>query len=547
MATSKGGFGIGKIFAIGKRTDKDKRKKEQYNYNGSDEDEEDTVEYVDPTETCSTEPPQIQIPIYPPPRPANLTVNVCPEHKLSPRLDHRQHANERKGGAISNKMKDDYQDPYDSKLLSSSPSPNRRKPSDNYADPYDATFTLTKELPNLPSSSYYEQPVLPPSFVKGICSVNGDEDEDDDYDQPYENKPRPYQGNNYAEPFDSKRCTKAQSITVKPFNRTEDYSDPWDAKSPADQSLPSSSYEEEYYDPYDQGKSSVFEKISTLKLSAEQNNNDHDDTDEYDLPYEDQKRLGIIQHGKKSTAASGPLDYDEPWEWKNKSKISATNAQFQAPKHGATSSKQPVPKQSPSGDYDAPWEWKQKEIDKRFSVDGQPNATKTNTVQIKHVSDIENQPSARQNINPIPKPARTIHEPTPKLLPKPADSDSSTFYQVDPTIPLENQGWFHGIITRLDAEMLLQPMPDCSYLIRNSESSKDYSLSLRNKGECMHLKISYREGSYILGVNSKPYDTIPEMIHYYSMNKLNIRGAEHVKLICPVLQEATYFTVEPGT
>ena len=102
MATSKGGFGIGKIFAIGKRTDKDKRKKEQYNYNGSDEDEEDTVEYVDPTETCSTEPPQIQIPIYPPPRPANLTVNVCPEHKLSPRLDHRQHANERKGGAISN-------------------------------------------------------------------------------------------------------------------------------------------------------------------------------------------------------------------------------------------------------------------------------------------------------------------------------------------------------------------------------------------------------------------------------------------------------------
>ena len=134
------------------------------------------------------------------------------------------------------------------------------------------------------------------------------------------------------------------------------------------------------------------------------------------------------------------MDYDEPWEWKNKSKISATNAQFQAPKHGATSSKQPVPKQSPSGDYDAPWEWKQKEIDKRFSVDGQPNATKTNTVQIKHVSDIENQPSARQNINPIPKPARTIHEPTPKLLPKPADSDSSTFYQVDPTIPLENQG-----------------------------------------------------------------------------------------------------------
>ena len=63
----------------------------------------------------------------------------------------------------------------------------------------------------------------------------------------------------------------------------------------------------------------------------------------------------------------------------------------------------------------------------------------------------------------------------------------------------------------------------------------------------MHLKISCRDGKYILGVNSRPYDTIPEMIHQYSMNKLNIRGAEHVKLIYPVLQEAMYFTVEPGT
>ena len=53
-------------------------------------------------------------------------------------------------------------------------------------------------------------------------------------------------------------------------------------------------------------------------------------------------------------------------------------------------------------------------------------------------------------------------------------------YQVDPTIPLQNQGWFHGRIRRLEAEKLLADDPDCSYLIRNSESSKiDYSLSLR--------------------------------------------------------------------
>lgn len=63
----------------------------------------------------------------------------------------------------------------------------------------------------------------------------------------------------------------------------------------------------------------------------------------------------------------------------------------------------------------------------------------------------------------------------------------------------------------------------------------------------MHAKISCQDGKYILGVNSRPYDTIPEMIHYYSQNKLNIRGYENVKLLYPVFQEAMYFTVEPGT
>ena len=40
--------------------------------------------------------------------------------------------------------------------------------------------------------------------------------------------------------------------------------------------------------------------------------------------------------------------------------------------------------------------------------------------------------------------------------------------------------WFHGHIRRGEAESLLHNQPDCSYLIRNSESSKiDFSLSLR--------------------------------------------------------------------
>lgn len=40
--------------------------------------------------------------------------------------------------------------------------------------------------------------------------------------------------------------------------------------------------------------------------------------------------------------------------------------------------------------------------------------------------------------------------------------------------------WYHGSITRIEAESLLRVHQEGSYLVRNSESTKqDYSLSLK--------------------------------------------------------------------
>lgn len=40
--------------------------------------------------------------------------------------------------------------------------------------------------------------------------------------------------------------------------------------------------------------------------------------------------------------------------------------------------------------------------------------------------------------------------------------------------------WYHGAISRTDAESLLRLCKEASYLVRNSETSKnDYSLSLK--------------------------------------------------------------------
>uniref|UniRef100_UPI00398F198D SH2 domain-containing adapter protein F-like isoform X4 n=1 Tax=Pristiophorus japonicus TaxID=55135 RepID=UPI00398F198D len=108
--------------------------------------------------------------------------------------------------------------------------------------------------------------------------------------------------------------------------------------------------------------------------------------------------------------------------------------------------------------------------------------------------------------------------------------------RVQPNLPLGSQTWYHGAISRTDAENLLRLCKEASYLVRNSETTKnDYSLSLKSNQGFMHMKLTQtKEGKYILGVNSPPFDSVPEIIHYYISRKLPIKGAEHMSLLYPV-------------
>ncbi|KAH8289235.1 hypothetical protein KR054_002060 [Drosophila jambulina] len=108
---------------------------------------------------------------------------------------------------------------------------------------------------------------------------------------------------------------------------------------------------------------------------------------------------------------------------------------------------------------------------------------------------------------------------------------------IDVTIPLERQGWYHGAITRIEAETTLRPLAEGSFLVRNCESTKqDYSLSLKGAKGFMHMRIQRNEtGQYILGQFSRPFETVPEMIRHFCLNRLPVRGAEHMCLIEPVI------------
>ncbi|XP_057652759.1 uncharacterized protein LOC130891778 [Diorhabda carinulata] len=118
---------------------------------------------------------------------------------------------------------------------------------------------------------------------------------------------------------------------------------------------------------------------------------------------------------------------------------------------------------------------------------------------------------------------------------QPSSSDT-----IDVYLPLEKQGWFHGQISRVEAENVLRVLREGSFLVRNSESIKnDFSLSLKSARGFMHMRIqkNSEDGSFVLGQFSKPFKSIPEMIKHFSINRLPIRGAEHMCLLQPVIAQ----------
>ncbi|XP_027055257.1 SH2 domain-containing adapter protein F-like isoform X2 [Pocillopora damicornis] len=385
----------------------------------------------------------------------------------------------------------------------------------------------------------------------------------DDYSDPWDAKKAMSPGGDYSDPWDATNTqpgaltdpTKAGRKTSK-----DDYIDPWDAKEDGKTQVErvtvekvkhqsnEDSDEESYSEPYDLGKVTLLdEQAKRMSLRgmrpssvdgtfSEQEENrfrKHSDTgakkqqspsrdqrsaDDYDSPWESKSFLGMQQKSPNLpqerpqapvTDTRSSDDYDKPWEWNKNINL---NGHTQGPR-------QQEPVQSPKidarhpDDYDAPWEWSKSGL----------------TSKVKGPREGEAQGMAL--VAPS-KPPRTFVE------------DGSP---IDPSLPLSRQGWYHGPLKRLEAERLLQSAEDCSFLLRQSESSKnDFSLSVKNNNSFMHLKIVCQGNRYILGQFSKPFNTVPEMIHYYSLNKLNIRGAEHKKLLHPVVPPPEYFTLEPG-
>ncbi|XP_014404254.1 PREDICTED: SH2 domain-containing adapter protein F isoform X2 [Myotis brandtii] len=224
-------------------------------------------------------------------------------------------------------------------------------------------------------------------------------------------------------------------------------------------------------------------------------------------PYEAQKMMAEIRGSKETATQPLPL-YDTPYEPEEEG---ATPEGEGAP--WPRESRLPEDDERPPEEYDQPWEWKKERISKAFAVD------------IKVIKDLpwpppvgqlDSSPSLPDGDRDVSGPASPLPEPSledgsaqfegseksclspgleekgrlpPRLSagnPKSAkplsmEPSSPLGEWTDPALPLENQVWYHGAISRTDAENLLRLCKEASYLVRNSETSKnDFSLSLNS-------------------------------------------------------------------
>jgi len=94
--------------------------------------------------------------------------------------------------------------------------------------------------------------------------------------------------------------------------------------------------------------------------------------------------------------------------------------------------------------------------------------------------------------------------------------------------------WFHGIITRIDAEGLLQQQQSGTFLIRVAESRFGYSLSLMFNGRCKHFMIDQNDQDrYLVVGNDRTFPSLNEVVAFHMKHPVTDDGDVLIKA-CPV-------------
>ncbi|XP_056643296.1 SH2 domain-containing protein 4A-like [Diorhabda sublineata] len=91
--------------------------------------------------------------------------------------------------------------------------------------------------------------------------------------------------------------------------------------------------------------------------------------------------------------------------------------------------------------------------------------------------------------------------------------------------------WFHGLITRREAEKLLLDQPCGTFLVRLSEKIWGYAVSYRAQEKCKHYLVNAIPKYSFVGNNQKVHDTLDDIIAFHRTYPLT--GGETLQYPCP--------------
>lgn len=304
--------------------------------------------------------------------------------------------------------------------------------------------------------------------------------------------------NQDTEEPDQERGSKEDTIII-----LEDYADPYDAKRTKGQRDAERVGENDgYMEPYDaqqmiteiRRQGSRDQLITELLLM--------------ELGSQNEVKTEVKRRGSQELLGKPPQLYDTPYE------PPEAELSVEEPKPRPVDGTRPENDERPAEEYEQPWEWKKEHIVRALSV------------------QFEN--SER---SPVKEEASRLHQRqkswTAKVLKQSLPEQGE---KVDPALPLEKQSWYHGAVTRAEAESRLQSCREASYLLRNSESGNSkYSIALKTSQGCVHIIVAQtKDNKFTLNQTSGVFCSIPAVIHYYSSQKLPFKGAEHMSLLYPV-------------
>ncbi|XP_022603028.1 SH2 domain-containing adapter protein E [Seriola dumerili] len=294
----------------------------------------------------------------------------------------------------------------------------------------------------------------------------------------------------------------------------EDYADPFDAQKTREQREAERVGENDgYMEPYD-----AQQMITEIRRRGSK----------------DLLKVCVVMEGSEGVVEEGqsaPLQiYDVPYEGSGDGDKTAVTRPELDPR--------------PSTEYELPWEWKKEHIVKTLSAqfdsperpakDETPHPTLTRQPQHPPAQPL----SQHQHLRQKSWTQKILRSSPPTLSPPstPGSSPDTEACCVDPSLPLEKQSWYHGCVTRQEAEFQLQSCKEASFLVRNSESDNSkYSIALKTSQGCVHIIVAQtKENGYTLDQSSCVFPSIPEVVHHYCTQRLPFNGAEHMTLLHPV-------------